>query len=415
MAEENYFKSVLILSVGTLFSQLLTILASPIYTRIFDPVSFGIFAVYMSFVLTFIPLMSGKYDLAAILQKSHAKSLLLFQIAQITTVIFSIVIAIIVFVAYIYGFDFVQRNLIAFSALPAGLLIGGISSINFNRLTRLGNFKELSKQKILMETLILVMTLSMGFAGVNHGMVYGAVIGGAIYLSVISYKLGARYLLKMAQVTDRKKNIAQKYIGYLKYNATTSVLDGLSVAMPTFFISQMYGAKEAGFFFLANKLINAPVSFLSASIAQVNLKKFTDFCKKRENILPFFVAQSIGLSAFGLLIIISWHVIGKEFVNVVFGEEWVTLDELIKIMILVMPIKFLASTLSTLLGATGSNKVAALWRVSVFVSMCIFLLTSIEVQFNSFIFNLAIFECTAYGFYYVLIVYSALLAGKEDN
>lgn len=414
MLNKNYLMSVVVLGAGTLFSQLILIFVSPLYARIFDPAAFGLFAVYTSATLMLMPIMSGKYDIAALTRKNNAQSILLFQISEIFTIIFSIVIAIFVAAAYLFKNEFVLKHDVAFFCMPAGLLIGSLFLINFNRLTKYGKFNEISKQKILLESLIAVVTITFGFLGINNGMIFGTVFGGVILITLISRTAGLNYLIKIFQINHAKKILAKKYSTYLKYNATTSVLDGVTVALPIFFISTVYGAKEAGFYFLASKLINAPVSFISSSIAQVNLKFIVDLKKDIKKLTNFLIFQSLAMLLFGALLILVWHLISERLVEVIFGRDWVEVGILIKVIVVSLPIKFMASTLSTVLGALGSNRIAALWRVTTFLLMCLFLTALVsDANFLKFLERLVIFEIAAYSFYYILILYAAVNVPKE--
>lgn len=414
MRERKYTKSVLILSIGTLLSQAIGVLISPILARIFDPYSFGMFAVYTSVVSTLIPLMSGKYDVAAVSQKSKIQSIILFQVAEIITIIFAITVAIVLAIVYFQGYSIATNYIMVLIAVPAGLLLGSFFSINFNRLTALGDFKEISKQKVYLETLVNVAAITLGISGVKNGMVYGAILGGVILLSVIGIKAGTKYLIIMFRVSRGKIFTVKKYISYLKYNATTAVLDGLTVAMPTFYISQIYGAKETGYFFLATKIINAPTSFISSSIAQVNLRYVAELKNDNKKIMPFVIYQSIAMLIFSASLILLWYLMGGPIIEIVFGREWIMATQLTMIMILSLPAKFLASTLSTILGATGSNRAAAFWRVTTFSSMCIFIFyVPINVPLVTFIQLLVIFEVLAYVFYYSIIVYSVLSVARR--
>ncbi len=414
MQNKNYLKSVIGLGVGTLISQLILILVSPIYARIFDPAAFGLFAVYTSATIMLMPMMSGKYDVAALTRKSSAQSILLFQVSEIFTIVFSMVTAILVAAAYVGKNEFILKHDVAFFCMPAGLLIGSIFLINFNRLTKSGKFIEISKQKILLESLIALITIAFGLLGISNGMIFGSVFGGAILIAVITQKAGLNYLVNIFKINLSKKILAKKYSDYLKFNATTSILDGLIVAMPIFFISTVYGGKEAGFFFLACKLINAPVSFISSSIAQVNLKFIVDLKKDIKKLTNFLISQSIAMLLFGMLLILVWHLVSERFVEIIFGREWLEVGILIKIIVWSLPIKFMASTLSTVLGAVGGNRIAALWRVTTFLFMCLFLFVlANDMNFLNFLEKLVIFEIAAYSFYYILIFYSAVVAPKE--
>src|SRR3989344_9488348 len=67
----EFAKSVAILSTGTFIGQAITLISSPILTRLYSPIDFGYFAVFVAIVSVLLIVATGQYELAITLPKKE--------------------------------------------------------------------------------------------------------------------------------------------------------------------------------------------------------------------------------------------------------------------------------------------------------------------------------------------------------
>lgn len=70
-AKGSFVRSVLTLMTGTSIAQAISILVSPLLTRMYDPSDFGILALFGSIVATIGVVATGRYELAILLPKKE--------------------------------------------------------------------------------------------------------------------------------------------------------------------------------------------------------------------------------------------------------------------------------------------------------------------------------------------------------
>jgi O-antigen/teichoic acid export membrane protein len=78
---KNDFKSILMLSGGTIVSQIIAFIAQPIATRIYSPEDFGVMAMVLAVFTMFSPIMNGHYNLSIVTSKEDDEAYILTKLS----------------------------------------------------------------------------------------------------------------------------------------------------------------------------------------------------------------------------------------------------------------------------------------------------------------------------------------------
>ena len=73
----NSDKKIAILVTGTLVAQLITILLTPLLSRIYSPSDFGLFAIFFSTTGILSSIIGGRYEIAIVQPKKMSESMTL--------------------------------------------------------------------------------------------------------------------------------------------------------------------------------------------------------------------------------------------------------------------------------------------------------------------------------------------------
>ena len=144
-----------------------------------------------------------------------------------------------------------------------------------------------------------------------------------------------------------KKNF-YLYINFLKYSTISNLFNSLSGLGMTSIIVFFYGAKTAGLYFLAEKLIAIPLSFITNSISQVYFQKASIlFHSDKSELLKLskIIQKKIFLILFPFLFLMSFF--GKE-IFLLFGQDWGGSGELLKYFSVYILFKNIYSPISTI-------------------------------------------------------------------
>ena len=128
-----------------------------------------------------------------------------------------------------------------------------------------------------------------------------------------------------------------------------------------------FGPKIAGLYFLAEKLIAVPISFITTSISQVYFQRASElFYLDKKKLLH--LTNKIQLNIFFILfpILIITSIYGKE-IFLLFGNEWGQAGTILKYFTPILLLKNIYSPISHIGDILNKQKVLLLFNISLFI------------------------------------------------
>lgn len=233
-----FLKNIAILTTGAALGQLITICSTPFLTRVYTPADFGIFAVWLSVVHSISPAVCGRYEIAMMLPKKEVEAIHLLGISTW----FSIIICglffftILIFRGVFLGLlDAPQiRGLILLS--PLMLFCFGLSSVLTYFANRHKNYTLIAKSKLTRSIVDVALKIVLGLMcfGFN-GLVAGSLIASAVSIIYFLPFCKSKFSFQAFKWNQSKTLLLRKYIEYPIYNASTGLLNGITLALPVFF------------------------------------------------------------------------------------------------------------------------------------------------------------------------------------
>ena len=351
--KSNFSSDVLTLVTGTTIGFIITILASPLITRLYGPQAFGLLALFTSITSIISVITCMRYELAIMLPDSDEEATNVFGL--------SLIFVIIVSIASIPIFMLFQQPLIHFLKapqlgaffwlIPPVILINGIYlALNYWN-TRTKHFSRLSIARLMGSCSNTGTQLGMGFLGNTSG---GVLIGASIFGQIVStLTLGIQIIRD--HLSFFKQNITQKgmvrvlkrYSNFPKYDIWSALLNTVSWQIPIFLLSYFFTTIIVGYYSFGMMMIQLPMNLIGGAIAQVFYQRATEAQIERslrplvENIFEILV--KIGLFPMMILLLI-----GKDIFLVVFGSQWGTAGMFVQILSIWAFVWFISSPLSTI-------------------------------------------------------------------
>jgi len=407
----SFLRHLAILGSGTALAQAIPILASPILTRLYSPDDFAMLAIFMAVVGIFTPIICGKYEVALVLPKSQVQAQHLLGIALYFTFIISLILAI--------AFAFSGPDLLSFLhadklgrwifAVPVAMLLTGIFTAANYYANRNKDYSLMSKARVVRALLTTSIGIIAGILGSHFsGLLTGFFAGLACASGYIIIRYRMLPIIRLLKWSKAKKLLLCKYRQYPIYDGATGLLNGLTLSLPVIFLSRYFPESVVGYFSLVLRVSLTPVSFISASVSQINLKKVVDLINNGKSPIPFLLKLTALLTTIILvpsIVIIVW---GPKLFALIFGSTWETAGEYARIMMPAIAIQFLVSTLSTTMWATNHTPLLGMWKLlSFIVTLIIFMWVSKskDIFFLLHVFTAA--NIALYIIYYCAIIYSA--------
>ncbi|EME3579729.1 oligosaccharide flippase family protein, partial [Enterococcus faecium] len=159
------------LTAGSAIAQLITIMVSPLTTRLFTSEDLGIYTLILTIISIFGPVLNGKFDMSIVKSKDHDELVDYLNLSLIIGFLFSIFVSV-GYTVYLFNNKVIMGKvgLIIFVILPIILMASAL----INTLTSLNNFE---KNYYLISKVYVVRNISQNIMMISAGLIHLGVIG----------------------------------------------------------------------------------------------------------------------------------------------------------------------------------------------------------------------------------------------
>lgn len=346
--KSEFNRSVLTLTSGTAIAQAIPILASPILTRMYSPIDFGIFALYMSITNVIALIATGRYELAIILPKRDYAALNLI----VLSIIISFLIAILSFLIVITFNKQITSllNNVNISAylylIPISVVSIGIYQCLNYWCIRKKQYFRLFLRKVIQSLLMVGFNLILGILKLGAcGLVFGYVASQGIITVLLGKNIWQEDNVRPDIIKKLKIiSLMRKYKKLPLYNLPNALFDGIRMAGIDILLIKFFSSTFLGQFYLAFRILQSPVSLVGASISQVFIKKIAtvSICEINNILNKFLIRTSILVLPFFAF----FYFFAEDIFVFMFGKQWHMAGQIASIITPWIFLNFLTSPIS---------------------------------------------------------------------
>ena len=356
LKESKYFKNILILGSGTAIAQILSILSSPILSRIYTTTEFGILASVVAASGVIISISTLRYESAIVLENDDKKVNVLQRLCVSILLLFTVTT---LFFVYVYpkAFFWVKDEGSDYLIYAVPLVFAtSLFTILFFRLNREEQYKILSISQIVKRVGIVVVQLALGLLGVTTiGLILGNIVGLVIAILVILLMTRQEiYFPKIGFSLEMLK----KHYRFPLFSAPQTLVSNTMNLLPIMVIGANYGTAAVGIYFMAAKIVALPSTFIGQTIRSVFYKESVKRKDQEANLLNLYRKTTIGLLGAILIPAIILIIFGPSLFSFVFGSEWAQSGELASWLILWHGANFILVPTSCLFLVYDKQKIA---------------------------------------------------------
>ncbi|MGD8189492.1 lipopolysaccharide biosynthesis protein [Brevibacillus ginsengisoli] len=327
LIKNRFLQQVLILMTGTGLAQVLTVAIAPVLSRLYDPSSFGVFSLYSSLVSIFSVLACGRYEAAIVLPKREEEAGRLLLLSLLIPVgMASVLFCLLLLVGSEIMAVALPRELVSwFWFLPIHLIaIGFFQALNYWT-TRTERYKRLSQAQISRSVTAGTTQVSIGamYPG-PLGLMGGQFLGQLVASSILTWQIWReqRNFWRQCWSWPDIRQIVRAYIRFPLYSAPQALLNALSQNVPAFFLTHAYGAAIVGWYALAHRLIDMPLTFLGQSLTQVYYQRASKAIHERQSLYHLLQKATWMLGLIGILPAIVILMFGSQLFSLFLGHAW---------------------------------------------------------------------------------------------
>jgi len=310
-------------------SQVVSMAAAPVLSRIYGPSDYGVLAVFASVVGLLAVLSTLRYELAIPLPSTSSEAATLVRLclvlvmsgAALTFMVWSVwggTLAAVFGVPKLSGYA---------PILALGVLLAGTYATFSSWAVRCHSYALLARTRLVQSISGVAVSLALGFMGVAPaGLLLGSVANSAAGSSTLARRFrSSKGLERRAGGTSPTiVSCAKRYRRFPLYTTWQAVLNAASQYAPPVVFSGVFGAAVAGQYGLAMRLCILPVAVVGQSMSQVFFGEAATV-KSDRDALAALTEQAAGrmvaisLPVFGVLL-----AFGPALFASVLGARWTT-------------------------------------------------------------------------------------------
>ncbi len=363
-------RSVTLLTLGTLVAQVATVLVSPLLTRLYSPVDFGILAVLSTILAMFSPVVSLRYEQAVPVAKSEKDADLLVLTGLLASGVLGLLIPILFYVVmsllHVSG-SWGQLGAYTFLLIPALWLVNLLQVLGF-WFVRRASFGEVSRANAYRGVGGAVAQAALGSVGAGAaGLMGGYVLGQALG----SVRLMRKYLRTSSVKPFALREALNAGVRYRRFpllSAPAALLNGLGQQLPYLLFAFLYGPVPAGLLMLAQRVTRLPLQLLGQSVGQAyygdisaNSREAVSLDAMRRLSKSYWsTARTLLLVSLPFCLVVI--VIGPAAFRVIFGSIWREAGVYAQAMLVAVLAQFITSPMSLTLVALERQELQLVWE-----------------------------------------------------
>lgn len=324
--------NVLRLAGGGAVAQILSLLAIPVITRLYDAREFGTFSVFSSLLLVLGPISTLRFNSALMITHSIQRVRALLCLSLGSSLVTSVLVFTVVMCAYLTNVPMPGRLDSAVLLVPVGMFLFGVmQSVQF-WMIRGRRFSQTAIAQV-------ANTAADRMTAIFAGMSFGAGAGGLIAGRLVGPLLALLVMIKAGMPIGGKphkhirryitiqrwryiKAIARRYRSFPIFSTWAFLANTLARESPVLLLAVFFGPAAAGYFGLGIRVISMPMQIVGDSIAKVTLAEI------RERKDDYTYMRDALLSLYSIALYITIPVVvaiiagGDGVFALVFGDVW---------------------------------------------------------------------------------------------
>lgn len=421
LASHRIVKSAAIVAGGTAAAQMISMLVSPVLTRLYSPSAMGLLGIFLSVISILTSLSSLAYGLAIALPSENRKAiaLLMLSIKIDFWVTLIIALAYYFFSGFIIEFLGLQELGMWLWLMPVVVFLAGMRLPSNQWLIRQKNFKLIGKLSVFQalfsgalniiggllcpNAVTLVITFSLGH------LVYDCWLLMYINREICELRKDDRF-----DMANEVKLVAGKYSDFALYRAPQIFLNSIAYSLPMLAFGALFEPAIAGFYSIGNRVLQLPGSLVTQSLGVVLLPELAHTARNQGNLQKQIIKSTkflvlIGAIPFGLIFFQ-----GPGLFSLVFGDKWGMAGRYASWLTLQLYCGFINVPSVQALALTKSQAFLLGWEVVTTLGKLLAILIGGYYWKNPEI-SVACYSVFGAVAYLVLIFYSIVRAGNKEN
>ncbi|WP_164667645.1 lipopolysaccharide biosynthesis protein [Virgibacillus doumboii] len=329
LLKKPFVRNVIIMASGTAAAQVISLVITPIITRLYGPEAYGLMGVFMAIIQTVAPIAALTYPIAVVLpeQDNDARKLMrlsLYIAIGIAAASGSVLLLVNDFIIQLFQLGDIAPFLLL---IPFVILFSALMQVAEQWLIRTKQFGINAKASFLQALIIQGSKAGIGFFHPTATVLVVLTALGNGVKALIMMLFTKRSHNEENESTKSFRELMKKYRDFPIYRAPQVFINGISQNIPVLFLSAAFGPASAGFYTIGRTVLSLPVQLIGKAVGDVFYPRITEAGNNNENLTGLIMKATLALGTIGIIPFGTIIVFGPWLFSFVFGSDWITAGE----------------------------------------------------------------------------------------
>lgn len=339
LSQSKFARNVAIVASGTAGAQAITMIFTPVITRLYGPEAFGVLGTFTAILAVIAPMAALSYPIAIVLPKQDGDAIGLGKLSMGIALGTSLLAALILVLFKNPIVDTFQLQAVEsfLFLIPVAMFFSAALAVMNQWVIRKKLFNIKARMAVLQALWINLAKSGIGlFAPVAVVLIALTTIGSALHALMLwsgvrKYRERQALPPEVAGQLDTESNteratgkqLAWRHRDFAYYRTPQTVLSAASQSMPVLMLASFFGPAVAGLYTLARLVLGVPSTLIGNSVAEVFYPRFVETLHEGKSGRKLIVKSCSALLGIGALPYLVVFALGPFLFGLVFGESWV--------------------------------------------------------------------------------------------
>lgn len=370
----SLLRNSLALISGTVVTQAIVFLFSPILSRLFGLADFGDLANYNAWVAILAVVSNLRYEHAIIVAKGRREINRVIVLVATLSLVSCLAYAAAAGALYLFytggGYLHDLRRIVLY--IPIGVLAVCLSSLFIQFNVKTGRFRRVAMVAAVQVCFTVLPQIALDSLGVDQALILGTIGGFLVSGIAFAWMFFREHTLEELWRESGMPTLRATAGAHLNFPRFTLSADALAVLFQQFvpvFILALFSPAIAGMYAFSLRVVRAPMLIVAGAVTGALRKQGIDAVHGGVSLAPLF---RVTLRSLFLLAIVPFLVIafqGPRLFGIVFGSQWIEAGHLVQILSPGILLEFVATPISAFFLVTDTQRYTFVIQLIGFILM----------------------------------------------
>lgn len=328
LTAKGFVRNVAMIATGAALAQGLTLLTSPLLTRLFSPEAFGFLGVFAAVTGILGPATALRYELAIPVARTKRMASALLYLCFTCAAVLAALAALFAAlwatdIAALLASPGLEPYLIL---LPVHILAMGVFLGLSQWAVRRKHFSLMARNPLTRAVVTIGVQLGSGLAALGQGwLIFGVLAGNvaaALGLAGRLMRLEAEALRAPRHFRASLIAAARRFRRFPVFSAPQALINALSQQLPNLVLAAFFGPAIVGLYWLTIRILQAPSNLVGQAVRQVFYQRVCDLLNHGDRPFPLMAKTTGALFLVGAVAFLPVIAFGPMLFGLVFGDNW---------------------------------------------------------------------------------------------